>query len=382
MLQSCELDPLLTVQETLKLFASFYERPRPIEEVLGLVGLKGKEDQRLGRLSGGQRRRADVAIALVGDPDLIFLDEPTTGFDPTARREAWTMITGLKDLGKTVLLTTHYMEEAQHLADRVAVLRDGRIIADGRGRAVLARRARSEISFPLPAGVTPGGRADRRGARRRRRQHRQRRGGGRSRPTVPADHLAEQEAPPGGHRGPSAHARGRVPRADPRGADPERPRRRPRHQARYTIPGARAAHAPSSSRSPSRSSCSSCSTRSSPRAGTTRATLAATHRAEAYFTAGIAAYAIILQTFTSLAISLTTQRETGQLKRLRGTPMPAWTFIAAQIIRSDHAAAGDASPAAHHRRPALRRARSARPSPASSSTSSSARRRCPRSASP
>jgi ABC-2 type transport system ATP-binding protein len=131
-LQSCELDPLLTVRETLLLFAGFYERPRPAEEIIDLVGLHEKRDERVGRLSGGQRRRVDVGVALVGDPELVFLDEPTTGFDPAARREAWQMIEGLKALGKTVFLTTHYMEEAQHLADRVAILRAGKIVALGR----------------------------------------------------------------------------------------------------------------------------------------------------------------------------------------------------------------------------------------------------------
>ena len=106
-------------------------RPRPVEETIELVGLAEKRDARVGSLSGGQKRRADVAIGIIGDPDLIFLDEPTTGFDPTARRDAWNMIEGLKALGKTVFLTTHYMDEAQHLADRVAILRDGEIVAQG-----------------------------------------------------------------------------------------------------------------------------------------------------------------------------------------------------------------------------------------------------------
>ena len=131
-LQACELDPLLTVRETLSLFAGFYSAPRPVDEVIALVGLGDKRGERLGRLSGGQRRRADVGVALIGDPELVFLDEPTTGFDPAARREAWSMIEGLKALGKTVFLTTHYMDEAQHLADRVAILRAGKIVALGR----------------------------------------------------------------------------------------------------------------------------------------------------------------------------------------------------------------------------------------------------------
>ncbi|HEV7615833.1 MAG TPA: ABC transporter ATP-binding protein [Solirubrobacterales bacterium] len=151
-LQECELDPLWTVREAISLFARFYDRPRPVEETIELVGLGDKRDARVGTLSGGQKRRADVAIGIVGDPDLIFLDEPTTGFDPTARRDAWNMIEGLKALGKTVFLTTHYMEEAQHLADRVAILRDGRIVAQGRTEELggdLGRR--TVIGFGLPA---------------------------------------------------------------------------------------------------------------------------------------------------------------------------------------------------------------------------------------
>ena len=150
-LQSCELDPLLTVRETLLLFAGFYERPRPVDEVIDLVGLGDKRTERIGRLSGGQRRRAGVGVALVGDPELVFLDEPTTGFDPAARREAWSMIEGLKALGKTVFLTTHYMDEAQHLADRVAILRAGKIVALGRPEELgAASRTETLVSFAAP----------------------------------------------------------------------------------------------------------------------------------------------------------------------------------------------------------------------------------------
>jgi ABC-2 type transport system ATP-binding protein len=149
-LQECELDPLWTVREAIALFARFYERPRGVEETIELVGLGEKRDARVGTLSGGQKRRADVAIGIVGDPDLIFLDEPTTGFDPTARREAWKMIEGLRALGKTVFLTTHYMDEAQHLADRVAILRDGRIVAQGRTEELGERLGRrTVIGFAL-----------------------------------------------------------------------------------------------------------------------------------------------------------------------------------------------------------------------------------------
>ncbi len=156
-LQECELDPLLTVREAISLFAAFYPSPRPVEETIELTGLAAKREARIGSLSGGQKRRVDVAIGIVGDPDLIFLDEPTTGFDPTARREAWNMIEGLKALGKTVFLTTHYMEEAQHLADRVAILRSGRIVAQGETSelgASLGRR--TVIGFRLNGDIDAG----------------------------------------------------------------------------------------------------------------------------------------------------------------------------------------------------------------------------------
>jgi ABC-2 type transport system ATP-binding protein len=153
-LQECELEPLLTVRETLSLFASFYRSPRPVDETLDLVGLADMRKARVGTLSGGQRRRLDVAVALIGDPRLLFLDEPTTGFDPSARRSAWNMIEELKSLGKTIFLTTHYMEEAQHLSDRVAILRDGGIVALDRPDELAATGARETvITFRLPRAV-------------------------------------------------------------------------------------------------------------------------------------------------------------------------------------------------------------------------------------
>jgi len=130
-LQSGRLDPYLTVRESLDLYAGYFRSPRPTDEVISLVGLEGKADERASRLSGGQQRRLDVGMALVGDPELLFLDEPTTGFDPSARRQAWDVIAGLRDLGKTVFLTTHYMDEAQRLADRVTIIAAGRIVARG-----------------------------------------------------------------------------------------------------------------------------------------------------------------------------------------------------------------------------------------------------------
>ena len=150
-----ESQPLgaLTVRETLRLYAAYFPQPRPVDEVIGLVGLEEQAGQRAGRLSGGQKRRLDVGIALIGRPDLVFLDEPTTGFDPDARRQFWDVIHGLRELGTTVFLTTHYMDEAQVLADRVAVLRDGKVAALGTPAELQAMRGDVEIRFELPAGV-------------------------------------------------------------------------------------------------------------------------------------------------------------------------------------------------------------------------------------
>ena len=130
-LQSSAMYETLTPTEMLRLFAGYYREPRPVDEVIELVGLQEKRDERVRRLSGGQRRRLDLGLALVGDPELIFLDEPTTGFDPAARRRAWETIRGLRGLGKTILLTTHYLDEAEQLADRVAVLAQGQVVASG-----------------------------------------------------------------------------------------------------------------------------------------------------------------------------------------------------------------------------------------------------------
>ncbi|HEV2869804.1 MAG TPA: ABC transporter ATP-binding protein [Actinomycetota bacterium] len=145
----------LTVRETVRQFAGYYRRPRPVDEVIGLVGLEEAADRRVRALSGGQRRRLDVGLALVGDPELVFLDEPTTGFDPAARRQAWEVIGGLRDLGKTILLTTHYMDEAQALADRVAIIAAGRIVAEGTPDELAAAQRGTEIHFTLPAHAAP-----------------------------------------------------------------------------------------------------------------------------------------------------------------------------------------------------------------------------------
>jgi ABC-2 type transport system ATP-binding protein len=153
-LQECRVEPLLTVRETLELYAGYYRAPRDVDETIALVGLEGKADHRAGKLSGGQQRRLDVAMALIGDAELLFLDEPTTGFDPSARRQAWEVIASLRELGKTVFLTTHYMDEAQYLADRVAIIRDGRIVAEGAPNELGGRaKAASRIAFAKPSEV-------------------------------------------------------------------------------------------------------------------------------------------------------------------------------------------------------------------------------------
>jgi ABC-2 type transport system ATP-binding protein len=153
-LQESEAEPGLTVRECLELYAGYYHAPRGVQETLALVGLSEQAEQRASALSGGQRRRLDVALALIGDPELIFLDEPTTGFDPSARRAAWEVIAGLRELGKTVFLTTHYMEEAERLADRIAVIAAGEIIAQGTPQTLGDRQlSGAQITFALPHGT-------------------------------------------------------------------------------------------------------------------------------------------------------------------------------------------------------------------------------------
>ena len=153
-LQSSGMNRELTVRETLELFAPMYPRPLDVDDVVGLVGLGDKAAARVKTLSGGQRRRLDLALGIIGDPDLIFLDEPTTGFDPSARRRSWTLIDGLRSLGKTILLTTHYMDEAQNLADRVVVIVQGAIVAEGTPDTLGGREeAGILIEFSVPPGT-------------------------------------------------------------------------------------------------------------------------------------------------------------------------------------------------------------------------------------
>jgi len=155
-LQETGVERFLRVAEVLELYCGYYPKPRPVDELMALVGLEDKRNEVVKQLSGGQRRRLDLALGLAGDPELVFLDEPTTGFDPTARREAWEIVGNLRQLGKTVFLTTHYMDEAQYLADRVAVITAGRIVAEGPPDRLSGRDDATEIRFsPSPAAELP-----------------------------------------------------------------------------------------------------------------------------------------------------------------------------------------------------------------------------------
>jgi ABC-2 type transport system ATP-binding protein len=154
-LQESGIEADLTVREAVDLYGAAYSRRRPTDELADLVGLTEKLDERISTLSGGQHRRLDLALGIVGDPELLYLDEPTTGFDPEARRRTWELVRGLRTEGKTILLTTHYMEEAQRLADRVAVLAAGRIVAEGPPEELAAGDADAEVSFALPRGIDP-----------------------------------------------------------------------------------------------------------------------------------------------------------------------------------------------------------------------------------
>ena len=152
-LQSSSVETQLTVREALRFYGSCYRRRRPVDDVVEMVGLTEKADARIGTLSGGQRRRLDLGLGIIGDPELLFLDEPTTGFDPVARRQSWELVQRLCDGGTTVLLTTHYLDEAEHLADRVGVLVNGRMVAEGTPEQLMSAVPSATVSFELPAGL-------------------------------------------------------------------------------------------------------------------------------------------------------------------------------------------------------------------------------------
>jgi ABC-2 type transport system ATP-binding protein len=153
-LQEAAVPAMLSVRELVELYRGYYPSPRPAAEIIELVGLTEKTNERVRKLSGGQQRRLDVALGLVGDPDLVFLDEPTTGFDPSARRAAWEVVRNMRTLGKTIVLTTHYMDEAQHLADRICVIAAGKVVAEGTPETLRAgTERRTRIRFEMPAGL-------------------------------------------------------------------------------------------------------------------------------------------------------------------------------------------------------------------------------------
>jgi ABC-2 type transport system ATP-binding protein len=154
-LQSSAVEPQLSVREALQFYGSVYRERRPIDEVVDMVGLTEKIDDRIGTLSGGQRRRVDLALGIIGRPDVLFLDEPTTGFDPVARRQSWQLIRALCEGGTTVLLTTHYLDEAEHLAGRVGVLAGGVLVAEGTPEQLMAASPAATITFELPPGIDP-----------------------------------------------------------------------------------------------------------------------------------------------------------------------------------------------------------------------------------
>ncbi len=356
-LQANGVDPYLSVAETLAMFASIYPHPRPVDEVIDLVGLGAQRDARVVRLSGGQQRRLDVAVALVGDPELLFLDEPTTGFDPSARREAWEVIKNLAALGKTVLLTTHYMDEAQYLADAVAVIAQGRIVARGTPATIGNRsRRRARVRFSVADGASPPARLAGTG------------GPGEyafdtedatadlhelttwalegghpleglevTRPTLEDVYLELTEAAPAGAPAPSAPVgRASTPVAEPR-------RRRERaglaRLARVTFTQARYVNK-AFWRNPSRAFFTFAFPLMflvifSSLVGNFDVPVG-NHvvKSATYYVASMGAYAVINACWNSLAIALAFQREEGLLKRVRGTPMPSSAFLVSRVLHS------------------------------------------------
>ena len=338
-LQECELDPVYTVRETVSMFARYFEHPTDVVATIDAVGLADKTDDRIGRLSGGQKRRLDVALGLIGDPEVLFLDEPTTGLDPAARREMWTMVEGLRDAGKTIFLTTHYMDEAQHLADRIIILRAGAIAAQGTADELSRSLGdRSDVTFALPTGIAPerlgtvigSVRGDRRfaGALQHRpcparpdlllgwaeREQVELADLQVVRPTLD-DVFVQLAGRADADRGSECPSRER--RRSGRGPNPLLAARVPPRPA-----------CPRSSPSSCRCSCCCSSTPSStgPRGSTGLSVPSAS-----YYTASIVSYQIMLAGFGSLLIAVTTTREAGLLKRFRGTPMPSWVYLVSEI---------------------------------------------------
>ena len=306
--------------------AGWYRRPRSVDETLALAGLGDRAERRGAQLSGGERRRLDVALALVGDPELVFLDEPTTGFDPAARRAAWRVVAGLRDLGVTVVLTTHYLEEAERLADRIVVLRRGRVIAEGTPRTLGARdRAAALITYTDADGRgrelrSASVAADLYAAHRR---------GAAARPR------------PGGPRGPPAHPRGRLPRAHPTTPRPPEEQTVIRHTLRYELLALR------------RNKRARIFTLAFPVLLLVRAVRRLRGRdhdvggdrvsLQRFFLGGVMAMSIVTTCFAAAVQMIVTRRHVGVYQRRRTTPVPAYVVIAAQTLATTMLAAGAAT---------------------------------------
>ena len=347
-LQSSGIERYLSVSEAIEMYGKYYPAPRPVDELIELVGLEEKRDARVISLSGGQQRRLDVAIGLVGDPDLIFLDEPTTGFDPSARREAWEMVKNLAALGKTVLLTTHYMDEAQYLADRVAVIAAGRFVAEGTPATLAGRNtARARLVLPAAAGGATvaelGWSSDDQG-----------------RAVLEPSDLAEAlyslsswarangvslDEP----RDPSSLARGRVPRAH---------RRRRGGPSRPGCTSWSAARPPPMMRTLRltfiqlryvnktfwRNPAAAIFTFGFPLMFLVIFTVLLGHgmmhldsrviRQSTYYVAAMAAFGVITSSYTNVAMTVTFQRDAGILKRTNGTPLPAVSYFGAKVLHA------------------------------------------------
>ena len=361
-LQESAPDPGLTVRESLELYAGYYSNPRSVPETIALVGLAGKNDQQATSLSGGERRRLDFGLALIGDPELIFLDEPTTGFDPSARRAAWDVIENLRDLGKTIFLTTHYMDEAERLADRIAVIVAGQIVAHGTPLTLGGRdQAPSTIAFTLRPRRSldgaprqpPRGRRDTRRRRRRAVQRyptraprsprrmgtdkRRRTREPRSHTTDPRRHLPDAD---------THHERGRPPMT-PFRLDPLSLRRHLRRARRST--GSRSAarlvlhQTRFDLRSFSRDKQARFTTLALPvvllvafvSVGGGNKTFVQdghTITTAVFFVPGLIALAVISASFSNLLTDLVAQRDSGILKRRRATPVPAYALIGGRTL--------------------------------------------------
>ena len=327
-LQECAVEPYLTVAEALTQRSYLYRHPRPVGGVVEMVGLEAKRNARIKTLSGGQQRRLDLGLALIGDPELIFLDEPTTGFDPTARRESWDLVKGLCAEGRTVVLTTHYMDEAQALADEVAVIAGGRVVATGTPDTIGGPRPGPDHRpLPDPAGALPRRPAAAvgplpkvqvrvGGVRPARRHH-----------PAPRSHRlgGDQGQSPGRPDGDPAVARGRLPRASP-GSEVtprERPPRRPppgelRAEGLLAEPDGR----------PSSPSCSRwCSCWWWAPRPVAPSIPDSTLRYDQYLVVAMLVFGLVAACYTNLGIMLSIRRDSGVLKRMRGTPMSPASYV-------------------------------------------------------